>query len=133
VGPYLAPEQCAPGPKDPDLRCDIYSSAVVLFELLCGMLPYDLKDAAPMESLKTIQELAPLKACSLRKDLREDMDWILEKALEKNPDERYESAAAFRKDIEEYQACRPISVRQAGTLYRLGLFVLRSFLPRRKS
>jgi serine/threonine-protein kinase len=130
LGPYLAPEQCAEGEMDPDLRCDIYSSAVVLFELLCGMWPYALKNPGPAECLQAIQELAPIKACSLRKDLRADMDWILGKALRKNPDERYASIADFRRDIEEYQACRPISVRKAGTLYRLGLLFRRAFLPR---
>src|SRR5262245_51598581 len=82
-----SPEQCAGHTRAIDIRSDIYSLGVVLYELLTGRRPYEISDSIP-DAVLTIRESFPQRPSAVAPALRGDVETILLKALEKEPDRR---------------------------------------------
>src|SRR5690625_3548333 len=93
---YLSPEQ-ARG-EAVDARSDLYSTGCLLYELLTGKPPFT-GDSAVAVAYQHVGEQAPVPS-SIAPDVPEALDRITMKALAKDRDERYSSAAAFRSDLE---------------------------------
>ena len=87
---YAAPEQLFG--RSIDRRADVYSLAVVTFEMLTGRLPVDVSDLSQLAIALTRPIARP---SALRADLPTWVDVVLGRALARNPEDRYESAAAF--------------------------------------
>jgi len=121
---YMSPEQCAADPRDLDIRSDVYSLGVLLFELLSGKMPYDM-DTPPFEYSRVIRESEPIRLGKLGREFRGDLERIVGKALEKERDRRYPSADALSEDIQRFLRCEPIQARPKGRLYQLTRFVQR--------
>lgn len=122
---YMSPEQCEGDPHDIDTRSDVYAIGVVLYELLCGRLPYDLDQTPVYEVPRVIREVAVRHLSAVDKTLRGDVETIVEKALEKDRDRRYRSALALADDIKRYLNNEPILARPPSLLYALKKFVRR--------
>jgi serine/threonine protein kinase len=97
---YMSPEQLG-GNVEVDLRTDVYSTGVVLFQLVTGVLPFDGGTTAATLT-KIIQEPPPPLARYL-KDCPADLETITQKALAKKPDDRYPSADELAIDIARLQ------------------------------
>ena len=108
---YMSPEQCAADPNDIDTRSDVYALGVILFELLCEDLPYDVTKVALHEAARIVQEEDPTKPSTVDKRLRGDVEIITLKALEKDRDRRYQSAVELEQDIGRYLAGDPITAK----------------------
>ncbi len=123
--PYMSPEQAAGDPASIDIRADVYALGVILFELLTGRLPYDLKTAGLHEAIRAIQEREPLRPGSIDRRLRGDIETIVLRALDKDRDRRYQSAAGLAEDIRRYLRGEPIAARPPSALYHLRTYARR--------
>jgi tetratricopeptide (TPR) repeat protein len=100
---------------------DIYSLAIVLYELLTGSLPYRL-------STRTVEEAsrAVLEQEAQRPKLARDLGDILLKALRKEPERRYPSVEQLSADIHRYLNGEPVLAAAGSRTYVLGRFVRRN-------
>ncbi len=119
---YMSPEQCAADPNDIDTRSDVYALGVVLYELLCGRLPYDVKQKAFHEVTRVIREEPPTKPSTISKQLRGDVETIALKALEKERIRRYQTAVELAQDIGRYLSGEAIIGRPPSFVYQLRTF-----------
>jgi serine/threonine protein kinase len=93
---YMSPEQLS-GSVEVDARTDVYSTGVVLFQLLTGILPFDGGSTAA--TLKKIMQDPPPPLASYLKDCPDELEGILERALAKNREERYATPEDFALDL----------------------------------
>ena len=124
--PYMSPEQVAGDPGELDTRSDVYSLGVVLYELLTGRLPYDVKRKIVPEAARIIRDEDPTPLSSINRVFKGDIETIVSKALEKDVSRRYQSASALAADIERYLRNEPIAARPPGTWYHLHKFAQRN-------
>jgi len=126
-----------------DVRSDVYSLGVVLYELLAGTRPYRLKSGASLgileHAIATVEVKRPgiaiepeaaaarsMTPDGLARQLRGDLDVIVLKALTKEPAERYGTAAAMAEDLSRHLQDRPISARPAPMTLRAKKFARRN-------
>ncbi len=123
---YMSPEQCDADPDDLDIRSDVYSLGVVLYELLCDQLPYDLAKAAVYEAARIIREETPARPSTINRTLRGDVETIAMKAVEKDRNRRYQSAGDLARDILRYLRNEPIDARPPSLPYQVRMFARRN-------
>jgi serine/threonine protein kinase/WD40 repeat protein len=148
---YMSPEQAGLGGIDIDTRSDIYSLGVLLYVILTGDAPIsenEISEASleeiyrqirhddvpkPSYRVHTLENAARTTIATQRRmapdklalDLRGDLDWIVLKALDKDRDRRYETAAAFAADIRRYLAGEPVSAAAPSPWYTFTKFAKR--------
>jgi non-specific serine/threonine protein kinase/serine/threonine-protein kinase len=121
---YMSPEQVLGDSTRIDARSDVYAIGVLLYELLAGRMPYDVT-GRQHEAVQAILRDDPGPLSTIGRQFRGDVETIVAKALEKQPDRRYVSAAALAMDLRRYLAHEPITARPASAAYQLQKFVRR--------
>jgi serine/threonine protein kinase len=106
---YMSPEQV--GNEDLDLRSDIYSLAVVAYEMLTGRLPFTGATRQACMILRLLQDPPPFRQVNPPLELPPGVEQVIMKALSRNPDDRYSSAGEFASELEA--ATRPVSTHQS--------------------
>jgi len=139
----MSPKQAEINVLDVDIRSDVYSLAVLFYELLMGTTPFDRQrfaTAAYDEIRRIIREEEPprpstrlgtvgetLTAVSARRKtepqklsalVKGDLDWIVMKALEKDRNRRYEMASGFAADLRRFLGKEPVEARPPSAWYR---------------
>ena len=93
---YMSPEQCEEKPVD--ARSDIYSLGVVAYEMLTGDAPFDGNSSTRLLMAHVAEPPPPLRR--KRPDISPEVEAVVMRALEKNPDLRQQSAAEFAREFE---------------------------------
>jgi eukaryotic-like serine/threonine-protein kinase len=137
---YASPEQVSGRPVT--TATDVYALGVLLYRLLTGRLPFEVRDRSPAELERLISERTPLPPSSAAaksegtskggphlptppyegwaRRLKGDLDTIILKALRKEPERRYASPLALGEDLRRHLEGRPVEARPSGLLYRTG-------------
>ena len=122
---YMSPEQCS-ATGVIDVRTDVYSLGVVLYELIAGRVPLDLSRTSLIEAIRIITRDSPPPLGALMPEARGDLSAIVGMALEKEPQRRYASVGALAADVRRHLNHQPIDARPATTLYQLRKFARRN-------
>jgi WD40 repeat protein/serine/threonine protein kinase len=120
---YLSPEQLTPKAKI-DARTDVWSLGVTLYECLTLRRPFD--GATNNQIFHAIQEKEPVDPCALNRALPADVRVVLETALEKDRDRRYQTALAFAEDLKSIRERRAIAARPLGPVTKLSRWARRN-------
>ena len=148
---YMSPEQAELTCLDVDTRSDVYSLGVLCYEILTGSTPLDgthLRSVGYAELQRLIRDQEPpipstrLSTASeqltaiathrnatpnlLRRTVRGDLDWIVMKALDKDRNRRYDTAASLAADIQAYLNNKPVVARRPSAAYRARKFLRRN-------
>lgn len=135
---YASPEQVRLEPIT--TASDIYSLGVLLYELLSGQRPYELRGLNPVDAQRMVCDTAPprpsvaimrtpaVDRAAPPRRLKGELDKIVLKAMHKDPQHRYASATAFAQDLMQFLAGRPVQARGDSLAYRLRKFVARNKL-----
>lgn len=124
--PYMSPEQILGKVEDIDSTTDIYALGVVLYELLTGQLPHDVRGKSIPDAARIISEQEPSRLGTIDHSYRGDLELIVATALEHRKEDRYQSAAGLAQDIRHYLADEPISARPHSARYQLVKFARRN-------
>ncbi len=126
---YMSPEQASGDPIEVDFRSDVYSLGVILYEMMTGQLPYDVRHRSMADAIRAISEDTPPRPSTMNKALRGDLETIMMKALEKQPEQRYQSASALAEDIRRYLSDQPILAVPPSAAYQLRKLIARHRVP----
>jgi len=144
---YMSPEQANSMGEDIDTRTDVYSLGIILYQLLAGVMPIDLKQMTLEEMLRKLREDDPPRPSTklrmlgelttmvclnrasepraLARQLQGDLDSIALKALEKRRAQRYGSPSELALEIRRYLRHEPVMARPQSYWYRTWKFARR--------
>jgi len=114
---YMAPEQIAKT-KSVDVRCDIWSMGVVLYELVTGRSPF--KAASMLEVVSRVLQEEPLPPSRLRRDLSEGLESVILRCLRKAPGERYQTIDELAEALRQLPAPKEETASRAPTAKPVG-------------
>lgn len=120
---YMSPEQTLAKRVEVDHRADIWSLGVILYEILTLTRPFDGKNLQQIVYEICFKEPVPLNRRNTK--VPRDLVTICQKALEKDPGKRYQTAAEFEADLQRFLRWEPVHAKPASTWTHATKFVRR--------
>jgi len=120
---YMSPEQAAGRLRDVGPAADIYSLGTILYAMLTSRPPFQSDN--PVEVLLQVLEREPPLPSKLTPGVPRELEWICLKCLEKNPTDRYATAAALGEDLDRFLRREPLAARRPTVSQRLRRWVRR--------
>jgi serine/threonine protein kinase len=114
--PWASPEQARGEANKLDVRTDVYSLGVVMYQLLAGRFPYDVQGALK-DILERIASEVPPPPSAHRAGLGGEVDAIVAKAMSKDREQRYQNAGELGRDIRRHLAGQPIEAKRDSPVY----------------
>ncbi len=114
---YMAPEQALGLQEIVGPPADVFACGCILYEIVTGKLPFDADQAAASVYNTIHSDPPPLSA--LAPKVHKDLETIVSKCLEKDPERRYPNAKELAEDLGRYMAGEPIGARPVGFLGRM--------------
>ncbi len=115
---YMSPEQTERDPSKVDVRADVYSLGVILYQFLTGAFPYDVRGRLD-EVIRHIATTDPARPSQIRKEIDDEVEAIILKAIAKRPEERYLSAKEMGQDLRRLLAGEPVEAKLTSRTYVL--------------
>ena len=116
--PWASPEQAEAKPGKIDVRTDVYSLGVVLYQMLTAKFPYEVIGSM-RDVLDRIMQAEPVRPSTIRKQINDEVETIILKCLAKERERRYQSAGELARDIGHYLRGEPIEAKRDSPLYVL--------------
>lgn len=123
---YMSPEQVQGKSDHLDRRSDVYTLGVLLHELLTGTPPVNVRGRSIPEAVRLISDAEPTRLGTMNSHYRGDIETIVDKALEKDPARRYQTAEDLAADIRRYLNDQPIKARPVSAIYQVRKFTRRN-------
>jgi eukaryotic-like serine/threonine-protein kinase len=134
---YAAPEQLRG--EQPGVHTDVYALGVLLYELLCGSMPFDFTDLTPGQTENLILDKEPVRPSLKANELHlypnyksignhswTELDILCRKAMHKDPDRRYPTVESLIRDIDHFLNGEPLEARPDLTGYKIRKFLQRN-------
>ncbi len=114
--PWASPEQAQGTPNAIDVRTDVYSLGVILYQLLTGKFPYEVVGTM-RDVLDNILRAVPSRPSTVRRQINDEVETIVLKCLAKERDRRYQNAGELARDLRHYLKGEPIEAKRDSGLY----------------
>ncbi|MFI4881691.1 MAG: protein kinase [Phycisphaerales bacterium JB064] len=114
--PWASPEQADGSPTNIDVRTDVYSLGVILYQLLTNRFPYEVLGNM-RDVLDNILRTEPARPSTIRRKINDEVETIVLKALAKQRDRRYQSAGELGRDVHRFLDGQPIEAKRDSGWY----------------
>ena len=114
--PWASPEQADGSPTNIDVRTDVYSLGVILYQLLTSRFPYEVLGNM-RDVLDNIMKAEPARPSTIRRKINDEVETIVLKALSKERERRYQSAGDLGRDVHRFLEGQPIEAKRDSGWY----------------
>ncbi len=126
--PWASPEQADGRPDRIDVRTDVYSLGVVLYQMLTNRFPYEVAGNVG-DVLENIRSAVPVPPRKITRGLGDEVETIVLTCIQKEKERRYQTAGELARDIRRYLDGLPIEAKRDSSLYLLRKMIRRYWLP----